>query len=73
MSSEAKNLTENNAQELAQWCGGRLVQEHDALDHSQSTPGINVPVVNGVERASVGDTIIRRHDGKFEILKGGIY
>lgn len=70
MASEARNLTENNAAELAQWCGGRLAREHDALDHSQSTLGINVPVVDGVERASVGDTIIRRNDGQFEIFKG---
>lgn len=70
MASEARNLTERNAEELARWCGGRLVREHDALDHSQSAPGINVPVIDGVERASVGDTIIRRNDGKFEIFKG---
>jgi len=70
MSSEARNLTDKNAEELARWCGGRLAREHDALDHSQSTLGINVPVVDGVQRASVGDTIIRRNDGKFEIFKG---
>lgn len=70
MASEARNLTENNAEELAHWCGGRLVREHDALDHSKSTPGINVPVGNDVQRASVGDTIIRKNDGKFEIFKG---
>lgn len=70
MASEARNLTENNAEELAHWCGGRLVREHDALDHSKSTPGINVPVGNDVQRASVGDTIIRKNDGQFEIFKG---
>lgn len=70
MASEARNLTEKNAQELAHWCGGRVVKEHDALDHGSWTPGINVPVRDGVQRASVGDTIIRGNDGKFEIFKG---
>ena len=70
MSSEARNLTANNAEDLAQWCGGRLVREHDALDHSEWTPGINVPVGDGAQRASVGDTIIRKNDGTFEIFKG---
>lgn len=69
MSSEARNLTENNAEELAHWCGGRVVAEHDALDHENWTPGINVPVKDGVQRASKGDTIIRKNDGTFEIFK----
>lgn len=70
MSSEAKNLTADNAQALAHWCGGRLVTEHDALDDNKTSPGINVPLRDGVGRASVGDTIIRQHDGTFSIFKG---
>jgi hypothetical protein len=71
MASEAKTLTANNAAELAHWCGGRAVKEHDALDHTSFTPGINVPTNGGasVERASMGDTIIKKHDGTFEIFK----
>lgn len=67
MGAEARNLTEKNAEELAQWCGGRLVNEHHALDHSETTPGINVPVAGGVQRASVGDTIVRKNDGTFTV------
>lgn len=70
MSSEARILTGDNGQELAEWCGGRLVMEHDALDHSKASPGINVPIGDEVQRASLGDTIIRKHDGTFEIFKG---
>jgi hypothetical protein len=69
MSSQARILTNDNGRELAHWCGGRLVAEHDALDDSKTSPGINVPVGNDVQRASVGDTIIRKHDGTFEIFK----
>jgi hypothetical protein len=69
VSSEAKTLNENNAEELAAWCGGRSVVEHDALDDSKTSPGINVPVGQDVQRASLGDTIIRKHDGTFEIFR----
>lgn len=69
MSSEARTVTEKNAAELAVWCGGRLVMEHDALDDDKSSPGINVPTRDGVGRARVGDMLIRTNDGKFDIIK----
>lgn len=71
MSSEARTLTADNAAELAAWCGGRAVKEYDALNHDSFTPGINVPINGGitVERASMGDTLIRKNDGTFEIFK----
>lgn len=69
MSSEARTLGMDNAGELADWCGGQAVVEHDALDDDKMTPGINVPVGDDVQRASLGDTIIRKNDGTFEIFK----
>jgi hypothetical protein len=69
MSSEARVLTAENATMLAEWCKGRLVNEQDALSPHVNRPGINVPVKDGVERASMGDTIIRKNDGTFEVFK----
>lgn len=69
MSSEARILTQENASHLAEWCGGKLVNEQDAISPHVNTPGINVPVGEGVERASLGDTIIRKNDGTFEVYK----
>lgn len=69
MSFEARTLTAENAAELAEWCGGRLVTEIDALNHSATSPGINVPCGDEVERASVGDTILRNSHGHFQVLK----
>jgi hypothetical protein len=69
MSSEARTITSENAQQIALWCGGRLVQEEDALNPSVKTPGINVLTAEGVQRASMGDTIIHKTDGTFEIFK----
>ena len=69
MSEEARTVTEKNAADLAEWCGGRLVTEHDALDENKTSPGINVPVWGGamVKRAHVGDTIVRQSDGTFQL------
>lgn len=66
---EARTLKEGNADELAEWCGGLPVVQHDALDHSKTTAGLNVPTADGVKRAQVGDTVIREHDGSFRIQK----
>jgi len=62
-------LTENNAESIAEWCGGRAVVQHNALDYDLTTPGVNVPVGDEVQRAQVGDTVIRNHDGSFRIEK----
>jgi hypothetical protein len=70
MASEARVLTRDNALQVAAWCKGRVVGEQDALDTSVLTPGINLQVHTGdIQRASMGDTIIRRNDGTFEIFK----
>jgi hypothetical protein len=65
---DVRLVTATNAAELAQWCGGRLVQETDALDSSKSQPGINVPVGESVQRASVGDAI-HEENGTFRVQK----
>jgi hypothetical protein len=69
MASEARTVSKENASFLAEWCGGTLVNEQDALLPHINTPGINVPVGDNVERASMGDTIIRKNDGSFEVVK----
>lgn len=68
---EAKTLTMGNAAEIAEWCGGVSVAEHDALDHSVETPGVNVPCGEEVKRASLGDTILKHSDGNFDVLRNG--
>jgi hypothetical protein len=70
MSSEGRMLTAYNADYIAEWCGGKVVQQHDALDHGVITEGVNVPTPVGVKRAQRGDMVIRQHDGSFVIEKG---
>lgn len=65
---EGRTLTAGNAEELAEWCNGIVVIEHDALDHSVSSPGINLQCGEEVKRASVGDTIVN-NNGTFSVIK----
>lgn len=69
MALDARTLTNKNVWELVEWCGGKSVVEHDALDHDRTSPGINVPTKDGVERASLGDMIVQQNDGTFEVIR----
>ncbi len=64
---DARTLTASNALEIAEWCGGCRVMQHDALDDSTIFSAVNVPVGDQVERAQIGDVIIRNPDGTFRI------
>lgn len=69
MASSARTLTAENARDVAEWCKGQLVTEHDALDHSVTSPGINLRCGDEIKRASVGDIIILQNNGEFTIFK----
>lgn len=66
---QVRTLTAANASEIAEWCDGMLVEEHDALDHSAVQPGINIQCGDDVKRASVGSVVIRKFDGTFDVLR----
>lgn len=65
---KAIQVTEETAEEAARWCGGVLVREIDPLDENNIRPGINVPTLEGVMRASMGDYILQHQDGRREIM-----
>ena len=66
---ESLTVTSANAEALAEWCGGTLVEEHDALDHGKTQPGINVLCGDDVKRASLGDTIIKHSNNTFDVIR----
>lgn len=66
---EANELTHENVEAVALWCGGVSVVEHDALDHNLTFFGINVPTSNGIKRAQEGDYIVRQLIGDFIVVK----
>lgn len=69
MGAESRIVTVRNVDELSQWCGGRVVVQQDALNPNSTHPAINVQTDEGVERAQVGDMLIRNHDGSFAVIK----
>lgn len=69
MAYEARTVTSDNASEVAEWCEGVVVTEIDALDHSATQPGINVLCGDRMKRASIGNVIMKLHDGTFDVLK----
>ena len=70
----AIQLTKENVKEVAVWCGGREVEEIDALDPEKTYVGLNLSSWSGMVRASEGDYIIKdsldtfhvRWPGEFE-------
>jgi len=54
----AYTMTEENAAELALWCNGKLVQEHDAIDPKITHWAVNFQGADEVLRAHAGDTLI---------------
>lgn len=65
---EARTVTATSAKAIAEWCGGVLVTEIDALDPTVTAPGINVHCGADVRRASVGDVVIWDR-GLFHVVK----
>lgn len=65
---EGMVLTSENAESVAAWCGGVIVSEYDAIEHSISFPGINIQCGSEVKRASVGQVVILKDDGSFDVL-----
>lgn len=70
---EANLLTKDNAEAIAVWCGGRLVEEMDAQTPTDKYVGINIPTLEGVMRASEGDYIIKGVKGEFYPCKPDIF
>jgi hypothetical protein len=63
----AEQLDSSNAEELAEWCRGLVVEELEPYASKKRYKAINVPTLNGVERLSQGQYLLCR-EGKFSIM-----
>ena len=54
----AEQLTPENADALAHWCNGVVVEEIDPEDESNRYVGINVPSFDGAIRVSEGAYLV---------------
>lgn len=69
MGVEVRLVTPHTAAEIAEWCGGVLVEEIDPFDSTKTRPGINVPCANEVKRASCGMVVRQNHDQTFDVVR----
>lgn len=58
----AEQLTADNVEELAAWCNGVIVVEHDPHNHTTSK-AINYPTLYGNRRVSEGQYLVKEPDG----------
>jgi hypothetical protein len=68
---EAVQLNKDNAEEIAQWCGGMVTEEIDPQDDEKRYAAINIPTLEGTMRASEGDYVIKGTQGEFYPCKPG--
>lgn len=57
----------------ARWCGGRLGSDVKPSDHTDIRYWIDIPTLEGVMRADLGDWIIRGVQGEFYPCKPDIF
>jgi hypothetical protein len=69
LEASVARVTQDNAPEVTQWCGGDLIEEIDPFNQERQY-GINVPTEMGRERASAGDYIFQLGGkGSFQVSK----
>jgi hypothetical protein len=60
--------------ELAEWCGGTFKHDtHPGQEHKTYYWSIEIPTLEGVMRATIGDFIIRGVQGEFYPCKPDIF
>lgn len=68
----AAMLMPENVKELAGWCEGQAVLEHDALDYNTTFVGLNIPTPEGMKRVSQGEYLVKMGD-EFFAAKPGVF
>lgn len=69
MGAETRQVSEANIREVAAWCGGVIVTEIDPFDSAVTNLAFNLQTIKEIERAHIGDTIVRNHNGTFQLWK----
>lgn len=70
---EAVRFDKTNGGPAAKWCGGRNQFEVKASDPTDVAEWIDIPTLEGVMRANLGDWIIRGVQGEFYPCKPDIF
>lgn len=70
---EAVRFDRSNGSTVAKWCGGRNQFEAKASDPTDVAEWIDIPTLEGVMRADLGDWIIRGVAGEFYPCRNDIF
>lgn len=72
---EAVALTRENVHDVANWCGGRVVEEVKSSDPSDVYVALDIPTLEGNMRGETFDTSFRYPHGDWVIkgVKGEFY
>lgn len=70
---EAVQLSKENVTEVAKWCRGIEVVEHDALNPENTYVGINLMTFGGPSRAGESDYVVLDRSGHFHVLLSHIF
>lgn len=70
---EARQFTVDNGAELAFWCAGAFNSEAKFSDPTDIVYWINIPTLEGLTRASLGDFVIKGVHGEFYACKPDIF
>lgn len=70
---EAEQFWEYNGERLAKWCGGRFITNTKPSDPTDESYYLEIPTLEGVMRANVGDYIIKGVRGEFYPCKASIF
>jgi hypothetical protein len=66
-------LHTGNIDRIAKWCGGRIVVEAKRSHPTDVYRGLDIPTLEDVMRANLGDYIIRGVQGEFYPCKPDIF
>ena len=70
---EAVIYDNTNGGAIAKWCGGREHYEAKASDPTDVAEWIDIPTLEGVMKASLGDYVIKGVNGEFYPCKPDIF
>jgi len=70
---EAVQVTSENIDQIARWCGGEVVREGKASDPTDVYQAVTVPRVNGPIDARLGYYVIKNSRGRFEVSSPEIF
>lgn len=70
---KAVQLTRENGQAVATWCGGQWLSLYGRGDRGEDISHVSITTLEGIMRADLGDWIIKGVKGEFYPCKPGIF